>query len=252
MDNNSNHHLAPVIYIAESPEQAINYKWDSRTNGLNRNVVILEPSQIRTLAEGKKHFYLPYDLTPGEVLIRHPYNQGYILATDAEEEYLTASAEGILLIARCLGATKIVYKKSNIAEFTREIDSNNSLKYKAVEMNLNIKQAKEQKLLNRISVTREFPMQKFTAEQFAKAKSIAEERGLMMSRDIRSLLDARDPDLGSPMTNQIVNVEISSSLNKVLDIAFTLNAVPLFHLNSNTRIATQKKLELNIEWDICF
>lgn len=252
MDNNSNHHLAPVIYVAESPEQAINYKWDSRANGLNRNVVVLEPSQIQTLAEDKKHYSLPYDLTPGEVLIRHPYNQGYILATDAEEEYLKASAEGIFFIARCLGATKIVYKKSNIAEFTREIDSNNRLKYKAVEMNLKVKQEKEQKFLNRINVTREFPKQEFTAEQFAKAKSIAEERGLMVSPDIRSLLDARDPNLGLPMTRQTINVEISSSLNKALDIAFSLNVVPLFNLNSDTRIATQKKLELSIEWDIIF
>lgn len=252
MDNNSNNRLAPVIYIAESPEQAINYKWDSRANGLNRNVIVLEPSQIQALGDGRSHFYLPYDLTPGEILVRHPYNQGYIQATDAEEEYLTASAEGIFLIARCLGATKITYKKCNIAEFKREIDSNNSLKYKVVDINLNVKNSLEQKLLNKISMTREFPKQEFTIEQFNRAKSIAEERGLIVSRDIRSIIDARDPELGAPMSRQTVNVEISSSLNKAMDIAFSLNTVPFFNLNSNTRIATQKKLELNIEWEIIF
>lgn len=212
----------------------------------------MEADKIRELGNGKEFFDLPYDLTPGEVLIRHPYNQGYILATEAEEEYLKASRDGIFLIAGCLGATKIVYKKCNIAEYIREVDSNNNIKFKVVKMNLNVKESKEQKLLNRIYMTREFPKQDFTSEQFDKAKKIAQERGLLMSREIKSLLDARDPNLGSLMSRQTVIVEISSSLNKVLDIAFTLNVVPIFNLSSNTRIATQKKLDLSIEWDIEF
>ena len=252
MDNNCNNHLAPVIYIAESPEQAINYKWDSRTNGLNRNVVVLEPDRIKELEKGKKHFYLPYDLTPGEILVRHPYNQGYITATDAEDEYLMASAEGIFLVARCLGATKITYKKCSIAEYRREVDSDNHLRYKGTGIRLDVKNTLGQNLLNKITMTREFPKQVFTVEQFNNAKLLAEERGLIMSRDIRSLLDARDPELGAPMSRQTINVEISSSLNKVMDIAFTLNTVPFFNINSNTRIATEKKYELNIEWDIIF
>lgn len=252
MDNNNNNHLAPVIYIAETPEQAVNYKWDSKSKGLDRNIKVLTPEKISELGHGNEHFYLPYDLTPGEVLVRHPYNQGYILATDAEEEYLTEAAEGVFLIARCLGATKISYKKCNIAEYSRTIDSDYGVKYKTVDLNVNVKQALSEKLLNRITIEREFPKQEFTAEQFQKAKAIAEERGLILSRDIRSLIDARDPSLGAPMTHQTVNVEISSSLNKALDIAVTLNVVPFFKLSSNTKIATQKKLVLNIEWDITF
>lgn len=255
MDSNSNNHLAPVIYVADSPEQAINYKWDSRANRLNRNVVVLEPHKIQELGEGNEHFFLPYDLTPGEVLIRHPYNQGYILATKAEGEYIAATAEGIFLIARCLGATKITYKKCDIKQFKREIDSHNSLKYKVVDLDVDVKKSKEEELKNKISMTREFPKddkQGLTKEQFEKAKSIASERGLRMSQDIRSLLDARDPDLGAPMTRQTVNVEIFSSLNDALDIAFSLNTVPFFHLDSNTKIATETKTVLSIEWEIVF
>lgn len=252
MDNSSNSHLAPVIYVAESPEQAINYKWDSKAKGLNRNVVVLTPDDIKKLGQGRKDFDLPYDLTPGEVLIRHPYNQGYILATSAEDEYLTASAEGIFLVARSLGATKITYKKCNIAEYKREIDSTNNVKYKVVDVNLNVKASIEKKLLNKISMTREFSKQEFTSDQFKKAKHVAEERGLLLSRDIRSLFDARDPELGAPMKRQTVSVEITSSLNKALDIAFTLNTVPTFNLSSNTKIVMEKKLVLNIDWDISF
>lgn len=252
MDNNINNHLPPVIYVEENKDRVRNYKWDSRTKNLNKNVVVLEPSQIKALGEGTSPFVLPYDLTSGEILVRHPYLQGYILATDAEDKYLTASADGIFLIARCLGATKISYKRCNIAEFRREVDNNNNLTYKAVDVNLAVKHSMEQKLSNKISMTQEFPKQEFSTEQFNKAKSIAEERGLIMSETIRSLLDARDPNLGTPMIRQTINAEISSSLNKVMDIAFTLNTVPFFNLNSNTRIATQKKLELNIEWEILF
>lgn len=250
MDNNSNnHHLPPVIYVAEYPEQAINYKWYSK---LNKNVTVLEACQIQKLGEGKKHFYLPYDLLPGEVLVRHPYNQGYILATEAENEYLKASTEGIFLIARCLGATKIVYKKCNIAEFKREINSNGDITYEAIKTKLEVKDLLEQKLESNSFKKQEYSKQEFTIEQFNKAKSVAEERGLIMSRDIRSLLDARNPELGSLLTHQTVNVEISSSLNQVMDIVFSLDTASVFSLNSNTKIATSKKTELNIEWDIVF
>lgn len=252
MDKNSNNHLAPIIYIAESPEQAINYKWDSRSKGLNDNIRVLNPEDIYLLGKGNENFYLPYDLTPGEVLVRHPYNQGYIQAADAEEEYLQASAEGMFLIARCLGATKIIYKKSNIAEYKREIDSNNCITYKVVDINLDFKNFTEEKFCNKINMTREFSKQEFTQEQFEKAKSIAKERGFFMSSKIRSLIEARDPEICPPLLRQETEVEISSSLNKVLDIAFSLNTVPFFKLDSNTKIATQKKIVLSVKWEILF
>lgn len=247
-----NNHLAPVIYVADSPEQAINYKWDSRARGLNSNVAVLDIEEIRNLGEGKKHFYLPYDLNPGEVLIRHPYNQGYLPISEAEDQYLKENAEGIFTMARCLGATKIIYKRCNIAEFKREIDNKNGLNYKEVEVKLNVKNSMEQALLHKITMTRDYPSQDFTQDHFEKAKQVAEERGLLFSSDIRSLLDNRDPSLGKPMTHQTVNVEISSSLNKTLDVAFSLNTVPFFSLDSNTKIKTQKKVVLNVEWDIYF
>lgn len=252
MDNNNYNHLTPVIYVAESPEQAINYKWDSQASRLDRNVVVMNPDEIRELGNNNELFILPYDITPGEVLIRHPYNQGYILATEAEDEYLTASAEGLFLVARCLGATKIAYKKCNIAEYTREVDSNNNMSYKAVEVNTSIKSSKEQKLLKKIKITREFQKQEYTQQQFDKAKAVAAERGLLLSKDIRSLLDARDPALGAPMTRQTICIEVSSALNKVMDIAFSLNTVPTFKLGSTTRTVTKEKYELLVEWDITF
>lgn len=252
MHNDNSRHLAPVIYVAESPEQAINYKWDSRSKALNKNLVVMESEEILRLGQGNEHFYLPYDLNPGDVLIRHPYNQGYILATEAEEVYLKESAEGIFSIARCLGATKISYKRIDIKEFTREVDTSNGIKYKAVDVNVKVKQEKEQKLLHKIAMTREFPKQEFTTKQFAKAKEIAHDRGFDSSPEIRSLLEARDPELGQPMTLQTVNVVMSSTLNKVLDIAFSLNVANIFNLNSNTRVATSKKVDVEIEWDIQF
>ena len=252
MDNNNNTRLAPVIYIAESPEQAINYKWHSSFSRVNSNVVVLDSCDIQRLGNERNNFCLPNDLTPGEVLIRHPYNQGYIQATDAENEYVNAAAEGVLLIARCLGASEISYKKCEITEYEREINSDNSIRYKAVDGNLNINTSLKQSISNKYSMTRKFTKQEFTKEQFNKAKSIAEERGLLMSNEIRSLLDARNPELGSVMTSQTVNIEIASSLNKAMDIAFTLNAVPLFNLNLNARVATKRKIVVNTEWNIIF
>lgn len=251
--NNDSNHLPSVIYVAESPEQARNYIWLSGAEKLDKNIAILEPNKIKELGKDKEHFYLPYDLTPGEVLVRHPYNQGYILATDAEEQYLSASAEGIFLAARCLGATKISYVKHNISEYKREINTNGEVEYKAVKTDYSIKHTTEEKLLNMIKMTRTFPKQDFSKCQFDKAKSILEERGLFLSREIRSLIDARDPEMGCPMSSQTIHTKISSSLNKVLDVAFSLKVLPTtFSLNSTTKIAIEKKMDIEVEWEIIF
>ncbi len=252
MFDNRDNNLPPVIFIAESPEKAISYKWDSGARFLNNNLAVMDANDVRRLGEGKKHFYLPYDLTPNDVLIRHPYHQGYIPISDAEEQYLQESAEGIFLMARCLGAKEIVYKKSNIKEFIRELDCNNNLKYKVVDLNVNVKNSIEEELKHYVELSRSFPASNFTDSDFEKAKKIAEERGLLISSDIRSLIDARNPYFGKPMSHQKLSVEISSSLNKALDIAFTLNTVPFFNLSSDTRVRTQKKLVLRVEWDILF
>lgn len=251
MRNNSS--IRPVIYVAESPEQAMNYDWDSSSKALSRNVSVMAYDDIRELGKGKDNFFLPDNFTSGDVLIRHPYNQGYILVTDDTEiEYMKASADGIFLIARCLGATKICYKKSDIAEYHRELDSNNSVKYKVVDLSLNVKKSTEQKLINRIKKEQEFEKYEYTIAQWEKARLIAQARGLLVSQDIRSLFDARNPNLGALMKRETVNVEMSSSLNQVLDIAFTINAVPLFNMNSNTKIVTERKRDVTIEWDIIF
>lgn len=253
MESNDNSYLAPIIYIAESPEQAINYKWDSSARALDKNVLVLDESGLRELAKNKGPYFLPYDLTPGEALVRHPYNQGYLLLRDdAKEKYITETAEGMFLVARCLGATRIEYKKCDIAEYKREIDSKNGLKYKSVNVGLDVKHSLEEKYLRRIKMMREFPKQEFTQANFEMAKQIAEERGLFWSADIRSLIDARDPRLGAPMTRQTVSLEVSSSLNQALDVAFSLRAVPFFKLSSSTKIMTEQKTDMKVEWDIQF
>lgn len=255
MYSNSNNHLYPVIYIAESPEQAINYEWDSRSSALNKNVKVMDLESILKLKDENDQLYLPHDLTPCEILIRDPdpSRQGYVLATDAENVFLETSRNNVFRVAQLLGATNVKYEKNDIAEYTREIDSNNELKYKAVDIGLNVNVSEKKKILNRIGISCEFPKQEFTMDMFAKAKSFAQERGLLESREICSLIDARDPSHVAPLIHKTVDVEISSSLNKALDIAFSVNCVgSLFNLSSNTRIATKKKLVLNIKWDIMF
>lgn len=211
----------------------------------------MDVDKLRTWG-ATKQLPIPYDLAPGEVLIRHPYHQGYIKASDAEETYLSESTNGIFLIARALGATKISYKNSNIAESKREITNNNDVKYKVVEANLGIQQSVNQKLAYSITKEQVIEREPFNKEKFNKAVIIARERGLLSSRDIKDLIDSRNPEIGVPISQQYVKVEISSSLNTLLDIAFTVNVVPFFHLNSNTKVATEKKLDMVVEWEIIF
>lgn len=101
-------------------------------------------------------------------------------------------------------------------------------------------------------MTREFPKQEFSIEQFKKADAFAYKRGLQLSRDIVSLIEARNPELGAPVQRQTVNIEISSSLNNVMDITFSLNFVPMFKINSNTKLAIKSKKVINVKWEIIF
>lgn len=212
----------------------------------------MEVSAINQLAVGNKHFSLPSDLTPGEVLIRHPYYHCYLKATEAEDKLLSDSAESIFLIARALGATKIEYKIEHFTLNKRTIDTKNKGKYKIVEADLDVKHTKEQEIRSKIVMTRIIPKIDFSEETLKKAKKIAEERGLMASSGIRSLLDARDPRFGAPTSRYTVIVDMLSSLDETLDIAFTLNAVSVFNLSSKTKIATENKTMLRIKCDIIF
>lgn len=252
MYSNNTSHLPAVIYVAESPEQARSYKWQSAAKDLNPNVSVLTEESIRELARGRNHFDLPYDINPGDVLFRHPYNNGYLESSDVQEEYLAATAEGIFLIARCLGATKIIYKKNNTRIFERQLNSKNQVEYKVVKVNADINTTVGENFAHYIQIRREFPSQPFTMKQFEKAKLVAEERGLLMNKDIRSLIDSRDPNLGAPMKKEIISVEITSSLNKTLDIAFSLNVLPAFKLDSKIEKTTKQRIELKIDWEIEF
>lgn len=250
---NNNKYLAPVIYIAESPEQAINCRWHSRNTILNNgDIDVLTSEKIKKLGENKENFYLPYDLSPGDILVRHPYNEGYIQTIDAEDKYFDASMNGMINVARWLCATKISYKKYNIKEFKREIDNNNNIQYKQIDVSLNTRKKIEEHFLKEESKITKFQKEELTIEKFEKAKSIAQKRGLYLSEDIRNLFDLRNPELGPAMTSITVNTKISSSLDKTLDIAFKLNTLDFFNLKSNTKIAIQKRNLLNIEWEISF
>lgn len=249
MHNNSGNNLPPVIYVAESPELAINYKWDSRAAGINREVVVLDSAKIR---ERYQDVQLPVDIVPGEMLIRDPYCGGYIQAVNAEEEYIQAMNDGVFLIAQLLGATKITYKGGKVNVFKREIGNDNRVEYKAIEVGIGVKVSKDDKLCNKMQMTREFSPQEYTLAQFEKAMDIAEKRGLLNSRDIRSLLDARNPNFGNLMSRQTVEVEMSSSLNKVMDIAFTVKSAPFLDVSSSTHIAIERRIEIRREWDIIF
>lgn len=215
----------------------------------------MDVDEILGLGESNPSISLPYDLTPGEVLVRHPYNQGYMLLTEAEEKYFKASVDGIFLIARCLGATEIVYNKHTEINYLRQLNSKNEMRYKLIEGGLDVKYSGSQALIDKMEMVQKYPQQELTMEQFNKALSVAKERGLLLSKnsdDIQRLLDARNPEYGSLMTYQHISVEVLSSLNNLLDIAFTLSTVPFFKLKSETKHVTEIRKHLKIDWKISF
>ncbi|MDO4949496.1 MAG: hypothetical protein Q4E55_04930 [Bacteroidales bacterium] len=214
---------------------------------------MIAPDEIDQLGEGIEGFHLPQNIAPGEVLVRHPDKRGYIQVTEAENEYLRASVDDVCLAAQWLGAKKVKYQRCEVNEYRRIINAGGSIGYDAIGIGINIGRDETQRWLNSYCLTREYDnQQNFTMEQFNSAMSMATERGLLASGEIQGLFSARNPDAGNLLARQTVNIEIASSLNSVLDVAFTLEYLPFINLSANIRTAIEKKMELKVHWEIEF
>lgn len=250
---NNNDNLGSVIYVADSLEQANSYKWHSDAKNLGSNVTVLAEEQIRDLGIGKPEYYLPQIISSGDILVRNPYNQWYIQSSNAESEILQESINSLALVAQSLGATGISYRICKNIESQRVFENNNSLKYKIAEAKLDIRNEVDKQIRQAIEQCAKYEKRAYTNAQYDEAKRIAEERGLLLLSDIRSLFDARNPERQSGlMTEKKVRIETYSLLNESFDMAFNLTLVPIFSINSNARMAIQKKTELTVEYVIKF
>jgi len=248
MDNNGNNNLPPVVYVAESPELAINYKWYSSAAGINSEVVVLDPDKIR---RKYKEVHLPKDIIPGEILIRDPFCKGYIRASNAEMEYIRLESRGIFLIAQMLGATDVKFEIEKIDSFEREITNKGEVKIKAIKSDIQSRHSEKEALHNKIIEYQSFYPQDFSQSSYEKAMSVASERGYLASDNIRSLLDARNPEI--PLMKQhTLTMEMTSEVNKAMDIAFSVSSAPFLKLNNDTHIATKTRRTVIIKWFINF
>lgn len=248
MDNNGNNNLPPVIYVAESPELAINYKWYSSAKGINREVEVLDSDKIR---RKYKEIQLPKDITPGEVLIRDPFCKGYIRASNAEMEYIRLESQGIFLIAQMLGATDVKFEIERIDSSEREITNKGEVKTKAIKSNIQSRHSEKELIRNKISESREIYQQDYSQASYEKARTVALERGFLASDNIRSLLDARNPEIPL-MKRHTLTMEMTSEVNKAMDIAFSVSSASFLKLDNNTHIATKTKRAIIVKWIIEF
>lgn len=233
----------------DTPERVINWKWNSQSKKI-QNVKVVDLNEIESLKNS--NFIMPQDCQCGDVLIRHPYNQGYIQVKDAKKVYQQACIEGVFLMAKALCATKVSYKECMLKLSKREQKAEGNIDYKAIELDADIQKERVEELNKTYALTREYEKTELTQERYERAKKFAEERGLSQSNEIKTLLDQRDPQLGSQMKRQKICIETCSSLNQVLDIAFKLTFMRLFKLDIQVREAIEEKEELKIEWDIEF
>ncbi|MDD7724994.1 MAG: hypothetical protein PUJ24_04945 [Bacteroidales bacterium] len=211
------------------------------------------PAQIREL--GKKNgLALPYDLKPGQALLRYPNNKGYVAASEAEEVFVRDVVDCIFHVAQRLGARRIVYCDCQTSNQKRELSTENGLSVKAVKVDANVDKSTEEKLSKIFTRTTEYvPNPDLSAEdRYSNALSFARDNGLMGYAEIRELLNARNPQSGSLAKSHKIKADLTSSLNKSLNVAVTLNVLPVFHLDSTTKTATETCTTVNVSWDVEF
>lgn len=253
MDNN-NGNCYPVIFIADSLEQAKSYRWGTYVNIINKNIMVLTEQQVRDLGIGKPECFIPQRISPGDILIKNLYGQGYIQATSAEENYLKEQVQALDLVSKWLGAKTIRHSIKSCTINKRTTQVIGECKFKVVEVDANYKRELQDQYLLEIGEFVEFDNSQldFGIDSYNNAKNKARERGFLSDKEIIKLFDLRDPQDGSALKKQNVRFEIFSSLNDITDIAFSLKVADIFNLNTNVTKAIEYERKLIVEWEIEF
>lgn len=242
-----------ILHIV-TEERSISYRWEENANRLDENLQIVSIADMNeALSQGHYSFDLSGSLSVGMVLAKHPFLPNrYMDISKAQDVIFQDKLDCMFEIAKLLGVTFIKAKAAFKNEQKMEMSTDGELKYKCVDISLQVQKEEIQTLAKRYEREERFSGE-FTKDGYQKALEKAQQYGLGKDRDILYLLRQRNPDDPNSILEQSVKVEMTKELNTLLECAMSLNILPgVFSLKGHTRELISRRKTIVLESKLVF
>lgn len=247
-ENFSSDELPQVLYVA-TPERSISYQWSKDSDSIDSQVKVASLEQIRDYKA-----ILPKRIAVGDVLMLHPFEENLYINVNDVGNIRNAKFFAYSEIAQQLGATeyKIVYGNRETSE--AEFSTKNKLKWRKKrggKLDMNDKKQASLILGFNMSGTYEgVPV--ISDESYKKAKEVVRKYNLETDTMIKSLINKRNPQNENHQHSEKIHCELTKEINRILDIAITINASNMLKLDSHTQETTKKREIVNLDIEFYF
>ncbi len=239
----------PVVRL-DTSERSVNYKWFDDSNNLSGNLQVVSIDKFEEWCdEGENRSLVPSNCQCGDVIVRHPFRNGvYIRLEDMEDVVYKNKGFIISQIANLLGCTDFSWEVEIGEMSERNISANGSISYKVVAADAEWKKSEERKVSSKLKLEQKSSGGMINIEE---AERLAKECNLWQDDAIRTLIECRNPK-NPVIKERRVSVQLSSEVNEMCDIAFSLKVTPAFSANFKYSEQVKYKKEVVLYCNILF
>lgn len=236
-----------VIYVT-TPEKSVNYKWRDNYEKLSPEIQVVSIDDIKNLDRE----VVDAKVRLGTILMKHPFMEKYIEIDQLEDEITKEKLNCLGLIAFHLGARE--YENLFAFEEAQEakIGADGQANYKFVDVGTKFNIQKSDVKTGKYWSQSTFEGNLLTEDSYALAVNKAKEYGLYYDKEVKFLLETRNPCYGNRLTSRKVKFELTRELNSLLDIAFNLKVASVFSLNANYNRVISERKKIVIETNFVF
>lgn len=246
--------LRDVINVV-TDEESINYRWYPNSGQLNSNVQLVSVEQLSDLlrSAGTDTNVPTSRVTKGDILLRNPYNNSYVLASEAESNFIQSKIIAIEVLSAKLGAKRVKGTCELASWEKRDIDANGQLKYGIVEGDARVALNENKRVASKYTLEADYDGHASSESGYEDAKAYLLASGLAGDPDACAIVEGRNPAKGNQMRRRQYHIEMSSEMNRLLDAAITVvPALPVLLLNTSIHSALSTKKTVVMTLDIEF
>jgi hypothetical protein len=240
-----------VIYLVED-ERSINYKYEKNYDKIDKNIQICSYEYDVPTLKTQCQIISKKPLSKGDILVKHSYEKNcYIHIEESEDVIFRYKCQKISQIARLLGASRCKTTLELVEEKERIFDINTGFRVKAVSGKVHYKTEESNKLTKKYATEDIYAEgnSSFTQKGYEEAQKIAK---FFNDQDIHGLLEKRNPNFPNSLIKRTVSVTLTTELNRSLDCAITLHALPIFALSAQINEIVKKRKEVSFKMEVEF
>ena len=195
-------------------------------------------------------------LSAGDTFVRSPYDPNiYLNVAEVKDYIIQEKCRCLFDIARNLGAKEMMGSFCVEQVTVREWCASAKGSIKLSNCDVNVKRTEEDKLNKKFSLHTTSTGKNISIEDWKRAKDKAKAYNLITDPTVRNMLDAMNPNGngGNHDLSQDISFSMSAETNKLLDIAFKLNAMAkVFNLSAEFHSSTKYRYEIIVNIHFVF